>query len=365
VSIQFIYLSYIVSTIALALILAVPVITMLYKLKIVRFATSDFSTIIEDRKDKVGTPIMGGLIFIIPVIIINYLFNFNYYTAIPLLIFTVSAGLGGLDDILNIYGKKRKKRKFSRILKLIKVHKSILFRIKHILLLPWHLYSNFVNAFESNPGKGLLGSEKFIVQIILGIVLGIWLYLQDGGLLWFPFIGDIHIGYFIVPFSIFAILGMTNAVNFSDGMDGLAAGMLLMTVVGLVIMSLSLGTKELGFLSSTLAGGLITYLYFNIPPARVQMGDVGSFAMGSMITVIALAMNRAMILPLIGFPFVVEVSSTIIQSIGRRLLGRRIFKMAPLHHHFEMLGWSEEKVVMRFWIFSIISVVIGLWVSMM
>jgi phospho-N-acetylmuramoyl-pentapeptide-transferase len=123
------------------------------------------------------------------------------------------------------------------------------------------------------------------------------------------------------------------------------------------------GNIELTLLNATIIGALITYLYFNIAPARVQFGDTGSFSMGAMLTVVGFLSGKVFLLAIIGLPFLVELFSTIIQSLSRRLIGRRVFMMAPLHHHFEMLGWKEEKVVMRFWLFCMIATVIGVWLS--
>lgn len=353
--------TYILGSILLAFLLSFPIISFLYRFKIIRHIEVDFSILIESRKDKFGTPIMGGLIIIVPTVIIGLVFNLSIDTAIPLIIFVVAALLGGLDDILNIYGKKRRKIPLRRIVKLIKVHKFLSVRIKHSLLFPWYVYKQIINTFESNPGKGLMGHEKFFIQMILGTVLGIWIYNIFGGVIWLPIIGSINISILIIPFAIFTLLSMTNAVNFSDGMDGLSAGMLISSYFGFLVIAIFENNLEIAILISTVIGSLITYLYFNIPPARVQMGDVGSFSLGALLAVVAFALDRVFLLPIIGFPFVVEVASSVLQSLARRIFGKRILRMAPLHHHFEMLGWSEEKVVMRFWLFSIVSVIIGLW----
>jgi len=357
------YFSYILLSVIASIAVAPMVIKFLYRFKITRNIEVDFSTIIESRKDKLGTPIMGGLIVIFPVILLNMLFNLSNSTLVLVLIFFLTAVIGGFDDILNIYGKKRRNRSVKRIIKLIKVHKYMLVRIKYFILLPWYIYKSFINMFESNPGKGLMGHEKFFLQILVGGILGTWIYIKYGGFLWLPFVSGIDLGILIIPFVIFSLLGMTNAVNFTDGLDGLSSGLLLIAFLGFTMLSGITMVEEVGILTSTVVGALITYMYFNIPPARVQFGDVGSFSLGALLTAVAFALQRSMLLPIIGFPFVVEVVSTIIQSVSRRIFGRRIFRMAPIHHHFEMKGWSEEKVVMRFWLFGILCVFIGLWVN--
>lgn len=345
-------------------VFAFPIINLLYKLKILRHFDVDFSALIESRKQKIGTPIMGGLIFILPVLIINAILNWNNLTAVPLLIFASAALLGALDDILNIFGRARKIRSIKRTLKLITVHKSILVRLKLLLVFPWNLYSRAVHVFESNPGKGLFGHEKLLIQIILGALLGYWMYsnLPIAGNLWIPFGLTIDLGILIIPFAIIAMIGMINAVNISDGLDGLSAGMLTPAFAGLLAIAVIEGNEPIAILCASIVGALITYLYFNIPPARVQMGDTGSFAAGALLTAIAFALGKPLLLLIIGLPFIVEFMSTFLQSIFRRLLGRRLLLMAPLHHHLEMLGWGEEKVVMRFWLFALASAVFAVWI---
>jgi phospho-N-acetylmuramoyl-pentapeptide-transferase len=356
-------ISYLILGTIISTLLSVPIINLLYRLKIVRQIGVDFSTIIEDRKTKYGTPIMGGLIVIIPVLLITLLFNRSPATIIAMLIFVAAALLGGLDDVLNIFGKQRKVRNINRILKLIRVHKSKRERLKYIILFPWLAFERFMHMFESNPGTGLRAHEKLLVQLLLGAFLGVYVYQNMGGFIWMPFFGGIDIGWLIIPFAILMLGLITNAVNITDGMDGLAAGIMLNALGGFMVITYMSLKIELTLLSGTIIGALITYLYFNIAPARVQFGDIGSFSMGAILTVIAFLSGKVVLLFILALPFLIEIGSTIIQSLSRRLFGRRIFMMAPIHHHFEMLGWKEEKVVMRFWLYSIITAIIGVWLS--
>lgn len=352
-------------------LLSFPIIHILYKVKITRRGDVDFSNLIEERKKKVGTPIMGGLIVILTVIILNMIFNRNVDNQLsgsikmPLLIIFISALLGAFDDILNIYGKERKVKRIRRVLTLIKVHKNIFKRAYYICVLPWLIYKRIFFLLGSNPGKGIQAHEKILVQSIVGGLLAYWLIYTAGWTnpydLWLPIFGWVYIGIMMIPFIIFTVLAMSNAVNLSDGMDGLATGLLISSFGGLLVISIAQINAPMIILNTTLIGSLITYLYFNAPPARFQMGDVGSLALGAILAVIAFELRVPLILPIIGFPFVAEVGSSLIQGIGRRVFGRRVFKMAPLHHHFEMRGWSEEKVVIRFWIYGILSSVIGVW----
>ncbi len=358
---------YILISALFSLLISFPVIHLLYKMKIVRLIDADFASIIENRRLKTGTPIMGGLIIVISVLIINLIFNFNGTTKIPLLVFAFSALLGAFDDILNIYGRERPVRSIYRTLRLAKVHSSKFMRVFYFITLPWAAFRWMFYLLGSNPGKGIQSHEKIIIQILVGGLVGWWIYYKSGwpnpGQIWLPWLGSFNLGIWIIPFIILVVAGVANAVNFTDGMDGLAAGLLLFSFFGFMGVAIIRGDSALSILSSTVIGSLITYLYFNIPPARFQMGDVGSLALGTLLATIAFGLNRAFLILIFGFFFVAEITSTIIQGIARRLLGRRLFKMAPLHHHFEMIGWPEYKVVMRVWVLAPLFVVFGVWLS--
>ncbi|KXK27487.1 MAG: Phospho-N-acetylmuramoyl-pentapeptide-transferase [candidate division WS6 bacterium OLB20] len=357
--------TYALTAMLVTALVAFPIINILYRFRIVRHFDVDFSALIESRKEKAGTPIMGGLIFAVPVIVITVLFNLHEETAIPLFIYIMASMLGGLDDLLNIFGRARKIRSVRRIIRLIRVHKSRLVRVRMLLALPWNAYGRIIHVFESHPGKGLFGHEKLLVQVLLGILLGTWIltvpFLPAAGELWIPLVGGIWLGAAMIPFAAVAMIGMVNAVNITDGMDGLSGGILVSAFAGLLAVALFEGNEPIALLCATVVGALITYLYFNIPPARVQMGDIGSYGMGALLTVVAFALDKPLLLLAFGALFVVEFMSAFTQSIFRRLFGRRLLLMAPLHHHFEMLGWTEEKVVMRFWIFALAAALFGVW----
>lgn len=358
---------YILISAIFSIIISFPIIRMLYKLKIVRLIDKDFAAIIDERRLKMGTPIMGGLIVVITVIIINLAFNLNGTSKIPLLVFTISALLGAFDDVLNIYGRERGARSIERTLKLAKVHASPWMRLFYIITLPWAAFKWIFYLLGSNPGKGIQSHEKMIIQILVGAIVAWWIYYKSGwndpSSVWFPFIGSINMGKWVIAFIIFTIVATANAVNITDGMDGLAAGLLFFAFLGFAALSFVLGNDPVAVMSSTVVGSLITYLYYNVPPARFQMGDVGSLALGTLLATIAFALDRAFLIPIFGFFFVIEMITIIMQGVARRLLGRRIFKMAPLHHHLEMLGWPEYKIVMRFWVLAPLFVVFGFWLS--
>jgi phospho-N-acetylmuramoyl-pentapeptide-transferase len=344
-------------------IIAVPVIALLYRFKVVRRIEVDFSTLIEGRKEKYGTPIMGGLIFIIAILVTNYIFNYNIYTRIPLHLFAAAGLLGAADDLLNIFGRSRRIKTVDRVMTLIKVHKNPLMRLWYIITFPWYLFMAFMHMFESNPGSGLRAHEKIVIQALIGGILGIWVYRVIGASLWIPFAGTFNIGLWIIPLAILIFMATTNAVNISDGMDGLASGLALCALMCLMLISIFTYNYPQALLGASAIGSLITFVYFNIKPARVQMGDTGSFALGALLTILAFSIGKPLILLISGLPFAVEMGSTILQSVSRRIFGRRILQMAPLHHHFEMLGWSEDKVVMRFWLFAVACNMFALWLS--
>jgi len=248
---------------------------------------------------------------------------------------------------------------------LIKVHKSKLMRLWLLVTLPWNIFINIWFAIGSYPGRGLHAGEKIIIQTIAGALIAYWItFRRDLTVLWLPWYGGIDIGWLMAPLVMIAVISMTNAVNIADGMDGLASGSVLSAFFAYLVIALWQGDSAMALLNATTIGALLAYLYFNIKPARFQMGDVGSLALGALIASNALIQNRIALLPIIGGVFVVEVASSLVQGVYRRIFGRRLIKMAPLHLHFNVVGWSEEKVVMRFWLFSILCALLGLWLSL-
>lgn len=351
--------------------IAFPVIYLLYKFRITRRMEVDFTTIIEKRNLKIGVPIMGGLIIVITVLVLNLFFNPDRNPGLIVLLFTflISAMLGGFDDVLNIYGRERAKPKsLSKSITLIKVHKNKGKRLWMLITLPWTAYKSFFYLLGSNPGRGIQAHEKILVQSVAGLILGFGFYFfaMNGsmGQLEIPILNTcVNIGLLIIPFVWITVLLMTNAVNLADGMDALAASMLLPSFLAFMIIAIDKQDARTVFLIATVVGSLLTYLYFNVPPARFQMGDVGSLAMGTLLASIAFILREPLLLLVISLPFAVTLLSTVVQGIGRRIFGRRIFVMAPIHYHFQLSrNWSEEKVVMRFALFSVVCAIIGLWI---
>jgi phospho-N-acetylmuramoyl-pentapeptide-transferase len=351
-------------TFASSMIWAPILTTILFKWGIVRHMETDFSAIVEERAEKEGTPIMGGILIVVSVIAVTMIFNFSKIILIPMFIFTVSAILGGMDDILNIYGQKRIIKTVEKQIKLIKVHKSIWKRLYFIISLPWVAYLNVWYALGSYPGKGLHAGEKIVVQIVSGLIISYLVVFQlHLTSVWLPWYGQFELGYWMIPLVLFTVVSMTNAVNIADGMDGLSSGTLIPAFTAYLVLAVVSNYTSMAILNATTIGALLAYLYFNIKPARFEMGDVGSLALGSLIATVAILQNRLLLLPVIGAIFVIEIGSSLVQGIFRRIFGKRLIKMAPLHLHFSIMGWSEEKVVMRFWLFAIVFCIIGIWLG--
>lgn len=345
-----------------------PILThFLYRFKVAKGVKVELA-IIEGQEDKANTPVMGGLLVIITVSVVTFLFNWTpSFTYFPIGIMLFSAALGAVDDLLNIYGSKRRIRSLRHTLILIRVHQSFITRIWLIITLPWAVFKRIALLFGSHTGKGVYVHEKLLLQFIAGGMAAWWIYFKLGTAWHFlniPFVGNVEMDWLIIPFITFVVMFTANAVNIADGMDGLAGGMLITTFGALTFVSGIMGFQELALLNATLVGSLIAYTYFNIKPARFMMGDVGSLGLGAILAVNALAIGENVTLLLLGFMFYIEAFTVIIQLAGKYILKRKIFKMAPIHHHFELSGWSEEKTIMRFWLIHLIFVILGVWITL-
>jgi phospho-N-acetylmuramoyl-pentapeptide-transferase len=347
-----------------------PLLTkVLYHFRLTRQERYYGATSEQEGKRKIGTPIMGGLLVIITVAVMTMLLNWERkWTWVPIGVMLFSALLGGIDDVLHIYGHERRSRKLNQIIRLIKIHKHWHMRIWYIISLPWHTFKRVSVWLSRQQSRGVHIHEKLLLQFIAGAITAYWIYFKLGEnwqTLQIPFDGAINFGVWIIPLIIFFVMATANAVNFTDGMDGLAGGSLLITFSALTGLSWIEGMEAITLLNATTVGALITYTYFNIKPARFQMGDVGSLGLGALLAINAIVMNQMLLLPFLAFIFYAELASVIIQVAGRYILGRRIFKMAPIHYHMELKGWSEEKTVMRFWVMHGIVVLFGVWIALL
>lgn len=228
------------------------------------------------------------------------------------------------------------------------------------------LLDDIINLRGNGTGvAGMRSSVKFIMITALALGLG-WFFLAKLGYssIHVPFYGVLEIGWLIVPLFAFGVVATGNAVNISDGLDGLAGGLLSISFTAFGVIALLQGQFYLAGFCFTVVGALLSYLWFNIYPARFFMGDVGSFAFGVSLGVVAMLTNTLFLLPIIGLIFVVEAGSSLIQIFSKRVFHRRIFTSAPLHHHLEAAGWPETKVTMRFWVIGAVVALIGVYLAL-
>lgn len=340
-----IYLFIIFFSFLLNSILIVPFINFLYKIKFQRARQKtrdafDKPTPIFDKfhKHKTGTPVGGGIllilttIFLFSISILGFtLFNrkiiSNYPSIIAemkILIFTfVSfAFLGVYDDLRKIFFLKR----------------SGIF--------------------------GLKLRHKLAIELILAFIIAYWLYSDlKIDIIHIPFLGVYNFGFFYILFAAFVIVAFANAVNITDGLDGLASGILMFALSGFWVVARSILDVPTSIFIAGWLGGLIAFLYFNIYPARIFLGDTGSLSFGATFAVIGLILGKAFSLPVIGAVFVIEITSSLIQLLAKKFLKRKIFPVAPLHLWLQQRGWEEPKIVMRLWIVSVIFLILGLAVA--
>ena len=350
----------------LTVFLSPPTILVLKRLGIVRHDERDFSVLITERKTKAGTPIMGGIVIVGVITLLTLFFNWKReITYVPIGVLLLSAAFGGADDLMNIFYKhSRPVRTLGKIGRLIKTHKSVLMRAWYALTFPWHVYKRFFFLLGSHPGRGIQAHEKILVQLAIGIAVAWWLSFKlNWTELWVPWGDHIELGIFIIPLVIFLVMFMANAVNITDGIDGLSAGTLLIAFGTYFIIALQQGSASMAFLIATTMGALAGYLIFNIAPAKFQMGDVASLGLGILLTAIAFALDRVFLLPIIGGVFFIEIGSVLVQTAWRVLFGRRLLLMAPLHHHLEARSWGEARIVMYAWTLGALLSSLALWLS--
>lgn len=217
-------------------------------------------------------------------------------------------------------------------------------------------------------GGGVAGLRtwiKFTMIAMLGLALGWFFFVKLGyNSVHVPFAGDWLVGWWIVPMFAFVVVATGNAVNISDGLDGLAGGLLAISFAVFGVIALLQGHTSLAGFCFTVVGSLLAYLWFNIYPARFFMGDVGSFAWGTTLGVVAMLTNTLFLLPIIGVLFVIEAGSSLIQITSKRLFHHKLFLSAPIHHHLEAKGWPEVKVTMRFWVIACVAGFIGLLLAL-
>lgn len=311
-------------TLVIMLLIMPGLIDYLHKIK---FGQTEREEGLASHKKKNGTPTMGGLAFIIVPTLVYIIgsfftsFKLDMNTMIILLAFVGYGVVGFIDDYIIVVQKNN---------------------------------------------EGLKPAHKFLLQSILAVVFFFLYRTSSTTDIWIPIFNvtiDLSWFYFILVFFMFT--AETNAVNLTDGLDGLCAGQMVIALVPFVVFAWMQGLYNVACLICLVIFALLGYLKFNKHPAQIFMGDTGSLALGGLIAAAAMVLKQEILLIIIGFVFVAEVCSVIIQVTYYKKTHKRIFKMAPLHHHFEMCGWSEEKVVTRFRLVGVIFAVLGLVLGVM
>jgi phospho-N-acetylmuramoyl-pentapeptide-transferase len=225
------------------------------------------------------------------------------------------------------------------------------------------LFDDYLNIRSTGGVAGMRAKLKMFLIITVALIGGWWFYDKlDVSTIHIPFMeSSLVLGWLIVPLFVLVVVATANAVNITDGLDGLAGGLAAIAFAMYAIIAVLQGRYGVAAFCMTIVGTLLSYTWFNIYPARFFMGDVGSFALGTALGVVAMITDTVLILPIIGFVFVVEAGSSLMQILSKKLRrGRKIFRIAPIHHHFEAIGWEETKVTMRFWVIGQVMGVIGL-----
>ena len=305
-------------------VLAMPrVIPFLHKMK---FGQVEREEGLESHKSKNGTPTMGGIVFVIAAILGAFIVNFNNSLDPELILATIVlvgySAIGFVDNALII--------------------------VKH-----------------SN--KGLPPLAKLLAQIALAIICYFFAmnFIPDfTSVITIPLLDiNIDMGYLYPALILVMFAGESNGVNLSDGLDGLATGLSMVAIAPFIIFSIMTKDYTLASYATAMVGALLGFMMFNYHPAKIFMGDVGSLGLGGFLAILAILTKQELLLILVGGVFLMETLSVIIQVVSFKTRGKRVFKMAPIHHHFEMLGWSEQQVTISFWfigfICGILSIVIG------
>ncbi len=228
-------------------------------------------------------------------------------------------------------------------------------------------FDDYLNIKGVGKTKGLKALPKIIVLLLISTICAVWFYRIGYNSITIPYLHTVvELGIWYIPIFIFIVVGTANAVNFTDGLDGLAGGLLVIAFGAFGVLAYLQGLSVLAGFCAVCVGAIAAFLWHNVPPAIFFMGDTGSMALGGTLGVMALMIDQALVLPLIGFVFVVEMLSVIIQLTSKKLRGgKKVFIAAPIHHHFEALGWGESKVTMRLWIIGAGAAFLGIIIGAM
>lgn len=284
-------------------------------------STPIFSTL---HAKKSGTPTMGGILVWVTAAVLTLIFNLERSgTWLPLFCLVATGIVGAVDDYMNVKG--------------------------------------------IGPSSGGLPFRyKLVVYSLIAVLGALWFYFKlDWNSIHIPRVGDFIIGFWYVPLFASVLIFTAFATNETDGLDGLAGGLLAIAFSCYAIISLIAGKPSLAIFCGTIVGALLAFLWFNIYPARFFMGDTGAFSLGMTLAVVAFLTNSVVVLPIITLVLMIEAFSFIIQYTSKKLRrGKKVFLSSPIHHHFEALGWPETKITMRFWVIGALSGVVGLAIAL-
>ncbi|NBO22500.1 phospho-N-acetylmuramoyl-pentapeptide-transferase [bacterium] len=274
------------------------------------------------EKFKRNIPTMAGIIFVLSIVLVTIIFNLDRgQTYLPVASMIGGAIVGLIDDIVNLKG-------------------------------------------FGGGTAGLRTRTKSIAVALIGIALGWYFFAKLGfNSIHVPFVGNITLGWLIIPIFAFIVMATANAVNITDGLDGLAGGLSALAFGAFGTIAIFQQQYLLGGFCFVVVGSLLSYIWFNIYPARFFMGDVGSFALGTSLGVVAMMTNSFLLLPVIGFLFMIEAGSSFIQILSKKIFKKKIFISAPLHHHLEATGWPETKITMRFWVIGYVMAILGVLIA--
>lgn len=319
-------------------LLLLPFIDLLYYFRSKKIVTSQVitnkrsNTPIHDKlmKKDFGTPVGGGILVIPVVLILNFLAFYFMHIKISWEIFVIffamiAFGLLGLVDDLS------------------------------------HIYSHTLGKF-----KGLSTKIILLFQLIFALSTALILYFQVGlNNIYIPVFGNVILGWWYIPLAAFSMIAFTNAYNISDGLDGLSTGLLVICLFALLALVNSVFDQNLAIFVGIWIGALIAYLYFNVFPARIYLGDAGAFSFGATLAVVGLLTGKILALAVIGGIYVIIILSSLLQILSKKVFKKKIIPVAPIHMYFKYLGWEEPKIVMRFWLAGSMFAIFGLWLALL
>lgn len=228
------------------------------------------------------------------------------------------------------------------------------------------MVDDYLNITERNKQKGLPAKVKFWSLFVFAVVAALWFVFKlEYSTVFIPGFGFLSLGLWYAPLFVFILLGVSNAVNITDGLDGLAGGLTMIAFGVFGALAYLYGLPLLAALCTVIVAALGAFLWYNVSPAKIYMGDTGSLALGATLAVIAMMTNALILLAIVGIVFVVEACSSLLQMIWKRKFKKKLFLIAPIHHHFEAKGWSETQIVMRFWLLGIGAGIVGFVVGVL